>query len=266
MTELGAFTAYVGVLLCIGAALFPFYSGTSRDERRKFAHEVRPLLIAAALLILASGIGSLATLRPIGGAAVLLVLIGRMSTWRCVAVLLIGLVLLADIVWSGHAGHDFSATARPHLLSDAFHSVAAAAWFGALCCFATYSLRYNNSAGSGELRRYHDALARFSGVGPAVIATLVLSGIFLIGLQKISSPSASAYDRVLIAKLAMFAAMLGLAGANRYWLTPRLSAAIDSGADVGLALHALRISLLVETALGVLVLAAATWLQTFPAP
>lgn len=266
MAEIVQFSAYVGVLLLLGVSLFPFYSATSRDEQRKFAAAVRPLLFVAALLILASGIGSAWALRLALGAALLLLLIGRMQAWRSIATLFVALVLLADIVWSGHAGHDSSATARPHLVSDVFHTIAAGAWFGALCCFATFSLRSTKHANRDEIRRYHDALARFSGVGPVVIATLILSGILLIGLQKISGESAAAYNRVLVAKLVMFGAMLGLAAANRFWLTPRLSAALDAGEELGDATRALRISLLAETGLGILVLAAATWLGTFPAP
>ena len=60
----------------------------------------------------------------------------------------------------------------------------------------------------------------------------------------------------------MFASMLLLAAANRFWLTPRLSARLDSTSGLESAVAALRLSLLTETALAILVLAAVAWLGT----
>ena len=266
MAELVQFAAYAGVLLLLGASLFPFYSGTDDEERRKFAAELRPPLVVAALLIIASSLSDAWVLRLALGATLLLLLIGKVNMWRCLAALLMALVLLAEIVLSGHAGHDASKTATPHLISDAFHSIAAGAWFGALGCFAAFSLGSAERTSPDRLRRYHDALERFSGVGPVIIAALSLSGIFLIGLQKISSEAAAGYNGVLIVKLLMFGAMLLLAAANRFWLTPRLRTALDTRHELATAIRALRLSLLAETALGLLVIGAATWLRTFPTP
>jgi hypothetical protein len=64
---------------------------------------------------------------------------------------------------------------------------------------------------------------------------------------------AAPYGRLLLAKLAVFVGMVGLAAANRYRLTPGLAKGLAQG-DPASALHALRLSLLVETAAGLVVL------------
>jgi putative copper resistance protein D len=56
--------------------------------------------------------------------------------------------------------------------------------------------------------------------------------------------------------------MLLLAAANRFRLTPRLAARLDSTDGLESVVAALRLSLLSETALAILVLAAVAWLGT----
>jgi putative copper resistance protein D len=63
----------------------------------------------------------------------------------------------------------------------------------------------------------------------------------------------SLYGWLLLAKLTLFGAMLLLAAANRWQLTPRLEAAAYGG-DAAAALRHLRLSLLVETGLAILIL------------
>jgi len=84
-------------------------------------------------------------------------------------------------------------------------------------------------------------------------------GLFLSSLG-------SAYGQILLAKLGVFGAMLALAGANRFLLTPRLSATLDGRGPLRVAVNALRMSVLIETALGFVVLAMVAWLGVLPAP
>ena len=141
----------------------------------------------------------------------------------------------------------------------AFHLVAAGVWTGALIIFAGLTvpaarrLRDNDN----DLRRLHYALEQFSGVGSIVVGVLLLTGIILFGRPNTSN----AYDQVLFAKLAMFAAMLFFAAANRFWLTPRLSASLHATDGLAKAVHGLRISLVAETALALLVFAAVALLD-----
>jgi putative copper resistance protein D len=66
---------------------------------------------------------------------------------------------------------------------------------------------------------------RFSTLGLTSVATLIASGAvhcwILVGSFQVVL--VTAYGRLLTAKLALFAAMLALAAANRLWLTPRLA-------------------------------------------
>jgi putative copper resistance protein D len=75
----------------------------------------------------------------------------------------------------------------------------------------------------------------------------------------------SLYGQLLFAKLALFAAMLGLAALNRFRLTPRFEASI-AAADHRGALGALRASLRVETTCIVAILALVAWLGTLEPP
>src|SRR6266700_1259161 len=63
-------------------------------------------------------------------------------------------------------------------------------------------------------------LLRFSSMGYVAVATLVGSGLvnswFLVG--SVSNLLKTLYGQILLGKLALFAAMLALATANRFWL------------------------------------------------
>jgi copper resistance protein D len=76
---------------------------------------------------------------------------------------------------------------------------------------------------------------------------------------------ATLYGRLLIAKLVLFAAMLALASLNRFRLTPGFERSI-AAADHARALGALRVSLAVETACAVVILALVGWLGTLEPP
>jgi putative copper resistance protein D len=75
----------------------------------------------------------------------------------------------------------------------------------------------------------------------------------------------SLYGRLLLLKLALFGAMLGLAAANRYRLSPQLETALDVG-DHSDAVIALRRSLCMEAGLAVVILAAVAWLGVLSPP
>ena len=69
------------------------------------------------------------------------------------------------------------------------------------------------------------------------------------------------YGRLLLAKLALFGAMLGLAAINRWRLTPALAAA---GSDAGAwpAERRIRLSIMLETTAAILILVLVAWLGT----
>ncbi len=116
------------------------------------------------------------------------------------------------------------------------------------------------------------ALRRFSGVGVAVVSLLILTGAvnswFLIGPARWHGLFTTPYGRLLVVKLTLFALMLMLAAANRYGLVPALNASSSSTAPspTFLALKALRLSVILETTLGLLVIAVVAVLGTLAPP
>ena len=176
---------------------------------------------------------------------------------------LAGGVLCASFAWMGHGAATEGAAGLLHTVADIVHALAAGVWIGALVAFF---LLLRPRAPSAELDRVvHGALHGFSGIGSALVAVLIVSGLvnswFLVGLSGVSELWTTPYGELLSLKLAVFVGMLGLAAANRFRLTPALGAATGER-DSSAALAALRRSLILETALAFLVVGLVAWLGT----
>jgi copper resistance protein D len=159
------------------------------------------------------------------------------------------LCLVAAIAWTGHAASTPYKLGYLHLAADALHLYAAAAWTGGLVSLALMLRSLNGAAQpSTEL----DAVRRFSALGMVSVATLIVSGLvnawILIG--SLRGLVLTDYGRVLLAKLAIFAAMVAFAAVNRFRLTPRLASSANSE-----AVRSLRRNTMVEFALALLVFA-----------
>ncbi|MBS0410459.1 MAG: copper homeostasis membrane protein CopD [Proteobacteria bacterium] len=157
----------------------------------------------------------------------------------------VGLAAAASLAWAGHGAADEGVRGWIHVLADAAHLAAAGLWLGALPVLLVLAF--------GPPPRAARALAAFSGVGPALVAVLVATGLvngwLLVGWGPLAALAGSPYVRLLAIKLVLFAGMLALAALNRL----RLTAAVAREAEA--ALPALRASLAIETALGLAVLA-----------
>jgi len=203
----------------------------------------RLLLIAAALVLF-----SRTSLGPIWNIAVFL-----------------SALAVASIAWTGHGQNGAVAGVLLHPVADALHLMAAAIWIGALA----WLLSLLSSRTQARRSEIDYALAGFSGVGPAVVACLVITGVvnslFLIGPQNAFSLWRTPYGLALLFKLAFFAAMFALATVNRFRLTPRLAMAPNCAA-AGQALRAFKGSIAAETALAALVLAAVALMGALPPP
>jgi putative copper resistance protein D len=108
-------------------------------------------------------------------------------------------------------------------------------------------------------------LLRFSGMGYVAVATLIGSGLinswFLVG--SVPGLLTTLYGQILLGKLALFAGMLALAVANRFWLIPSMSKARMDATDGSAAWSArLRNQVLAEQFLGWVVLLAVSILGT----
>jgi putative copper resistance protein D len=176
-----------------------------------------------------------------------------------------GAVALGSLAWSGHGAMDAGGRGWLHLLSDIVHLLAAGIWIGTLFALLLLVFRPARRADRVHLARAHHALKGFSATGTFVVLAIVLTGLanswLVVGPAALLSAPGTLYGQLLIAKLVLFAAMLGLAAANRYRLVPRFERALAAG-DHAAALIALRASLLIETGGAVAILALVAWLGT----
>ncbi len=149
-------------------------------------------------------------------------------------------VLLAASALTGHALIGVGGWAVVHQLNDAVHLVAAGFWLGALPALAL-TLQHEG-AGPEAVR----AVERFAAAGQGAVTLVVATGVANAVLIKGGSPLhwSSAYDVLLLLKLAVVVAMIGVASVNHFRLLPRLAAGSNGGAQ------ALRRGALLELALG----------------
>jgi putative copper resistance protein D len=192
----------------------------------------------------------------------------RRGPWLAVVSLASG-AALATLAWTGHGAMNEGATGWAHLTADILHLVAAAAWTGALLGLVLLVARPAGRVDALHLALTHRALHGFGTVGTIVVATLAVTGLInawlLVDPDNVGVLGTTLYGRLLLAKLALFTVMLGLAALNRFRLTPRFEASIAAGDHRG-ALGALRQSLAVETACIVAILALVAWLGTLEPP
>jgi putative copper resistance protein D len=161
-------------------------------------------------------------------------------------------VALGTLAWSGHAAASEGMLAAPRLVLDILHLLAASIWLGALVLFLAML-----GKASGTQVATGNALARFAGIGGVLVVTLALTGTanlwFLAPPRDWLALVQTGYGALLGIKLAVFSAMLGLAGLNRFALVPRLlvSGHEDQGSH---AVRVLRMSIAVEFALAFVIL------------
>jgi putative copper resistance protein D len=162
--------------------------------------------------------------------------------------------LIAAIAWTGHAGSGIGELGVLQLAADVLHLIAAAAWLGglvSLALFLTAARRHDALAWASVAR---DATRRFSILGIVSVGTILATGMvnswILVG--SLHALTVTEYGRLLMLKIALFAAMLLIAGVNRFWLTPRL--ALRSGIEPR-ALRRLARNSTIEIALGLAIFA-----------
>ena len=174
---------------------------------------------------------------------------------------------VASFAWSGHGAASEGSLGLLHLAADVVHALAACVWIGALAGFCLLLIRRSTREAGVTAR----SLAGFASIGTVTVAVLVITGLinaaFLIGAEGLGRITGSTWGLLLIAKLALFAVMVGLAAHNRFTLTPALSHAVGVQADTAHALRRLRISIGLEMMAGfaLLGLVAAMGVQMPPA-
>jgi putative copper resistance protein D len=188
---------------------------------------------------------------------------GRTAWWVAA---LAGALICASFAWMGHGAATRGAAGLLHTASDICHTLAAGVWIGALVAFLILLMA---DAGGGR-QDLHVALQGFSGIGSGLVAVLVATGLinswFVVGLAGLPKLLTTPYGQLLLLKLVMFAAMLVLAAANRFRLTPRLGQALVGASPAPGVIAALRRSLAWETGLAIAVLGLVAWFGTLAPP
>jgi len=167
------------------------------------------------------------------------------------------------LAWSRHGAGGLGLAAIVHPTADVMHLIAAAAWVGGLCPLALVLASARPAADSIAVA--HRAAVRFSTLGIASVATLLLTGIVNTGYLVGSLPAlvGTDYGRLLLAKIALFLAMVAIAAINRLRHTPRLvrAGAMGGGAK---ALHQLRRNAVMEVSAGAVIIGIVAVLGTQP--
>lgn len=192
----------------------------------------------------------------------------KTPTWL-VLVSLGSATALASLAWTGHGAASEGVAGTRHLIADIVHLLASGAWIGALAALAALLFRPARAMSDDHIRLTHRALEGFSLIGTAIVALIVVSGLLnswiLVGPEHLLSMGATLYGQLLIAKLALFGGMLGLAAANRFHLTPAFDQAIKNGGTF-VSIRQLRRSLIFEASAALLILGLVAWLGTLEPP
>ena len=146
--------------------------------------------------------------------------------WRAGAVVLATAVLIGP-AWTGHAGATPGIAGEFPLAADALHLLAAGAWLGGLPPLAMLLATAWRQKEPRWATVTAIAVQRFSLLGVISVSTLLASGIanswYEVGT--FNNLFATSYGRLVLIKIGLFAAMIGFASINRFYLTPRLTSA-----------------------------------------
>jgi putative copper resistance protein D len=172
--------------------------------------------------------------------------------------LLAASAFVASLAWAGHgaATEDVPFDAL-HAPADILHLLAAGAWLGALLPLVIFLVQACRDMSSQAVAVARIATLRFSVLGLSAVGTLIVTGVvntwFLAG--SVPALLGTLYGQLLLLKIALFAAMIGVAGINQRRLLPHLA---DSATDDSLCLQISRRvfgNATIEACLGVFVLA-----------
>jgi putative copper resistance protein D len=137
----------------------------------------------------------------------------------------LAIIFLGSLAWAGHAAATPGLSGHLLLTADFLHLAAAGAWLGGLVPLALLlSMVRRRSIENGNAIAIA-ATKRFSVLGILSVGTLVGTGTVnawnLVG--SVSALAETDYGHLLVAKVALFLAMLCFAAFNRQYITPRMA-------------------------------------------
>ena len=292
------FALYVDLIMLFGLALFGLYSLKGQERVSGAVFNFESILVWAALIgILLSVAAMLQMAKVMSGvssffeihrhilemilagtdvgltwivrvAALVLAAIAalfnrRAPTLSLLAVSALGAIALASLAWTGHGAMDEGILRYVHFTSDIAHLLGAGGWLGALVAFVLL-LRSKKLEGEQHLRLLSRTLTGFETAGALIVISLTVTGIanyvLIIG-PEIGGLVKSTYGFLLTIKVALFFAMLVLAAANRYHLSPLLDRSLQTGSYAP-AINALQRSIILEFAVAIVIVSLVAWFGT----
>jgi len=141
------------------------------------------------------------------------------------AMLAAGFLILP--AWTGHAGAMPGLAGQFDAAADALHLFAAGAWIGGLLPLAMLLAAARGAKAPSRAAFITAAVGRFSLLGIVSVAALLATGIIntWYDVGSIDGLIETTYGRLVLLKIGLFVAMVGIATVNRFYLTPRLAAA-----------------------------------------
>jgi copper resistance protein D len=149
--------------------------------------------------------------------------------WLRALILMTAALFLGSLAWAGHASGAPGVGGGVHLASDILHVLAAGAWVGGLVPLLLFLEQPSESPDGRWFATCGDVLRRFSTMGVVSVAALAASGVlntwFLT--DRMRALFGTDYGRLVQLKIALFLAMLCVAAVNRLRLLPRISPCED---------------------------------------
>jgi putative copper resistance protein D len=187
---------------------------------------------------------------------VLALSLGLLMLWPAMRMLQLaaaaGVMILPALV--GHAGATPGLTGDLHLASDMTHLLAAGVWLGSLPALALTLTQARNAKKKAMRDLAAVATRRFSLLGMTSVGALLLTGL-INSWNLMGGPRdllMTEYGRLVMLKIGLFAAMIAIAAANRFYLTPRLPESAASRALTRNSLAELGLGLCVQILVGIL--------------
>jgi copper resistance protein D len=168
--------------------------------------------------------------------------------------------LIGTLAFIGHAGASLGTAGSAILAADMAHLLGAGVWVGSLPALVVLLERTRRVHSAAWRNLTSEAAYRFYPLGMIAVGTLLATGIVNCW-QLLGEPQnliVTDYGRLLLLKIGLFIAMVGIAAVNRLHLTPRLTASR--------AMHALERNVITEIGLGLCVLAIVGALGTMAPP
>jgi len=133
--------------------------------------------------------------------------------------------LTAAMAWTGHAGATPDEMGILHLAADTLHLCGVAIWIGGLVALVLLLLVARSDRTVANMSFARQATERFSTIAVASVVVVLATGIVnawvLVGSMQVLR--VTGYGQLLMLKMALFAAMLLFAAANRFRLMPQLA-------------------------------------------